>query len=405
MAGVFISYRREDAPGHAGRVYDRVRAKFGADVVFMDVTAIDAGADFVEAIEQAVGACDVLLAIIGPQWAGAKDNAGRRRLENPTDFIRLEIAGALKRNVRVVPVLVDDATLPVPADLPDDLQPLLRRNAAELRDARWDADIGQLLASLERIVTPREAPLRLEAPPASRWLVRGFAALAVVAIGVGAALFGPRACAPAPGPQTPTSTASTATEQPREAPPPAGATEPAPVPSTPKATAPDVVGRSLPEAREILRRAGVDLARVLYRDDRTKVVDLVVVQSDVRTSTGGPAVVLTAIARAAVVIRHRPEDADLARGLLGVLVSSRATAGLAIRTVETPVVRPETMARVTYSDPALGSVAADITKDANVWLSRAEPGRRPLTAFLYRPVVARTLVIGFPERGAAGRSP
>src|SRR5215207_7146283 len=109
MAGVFISYRREDAPGHAGRIFDRVRARFGADVVFMDVTAIDAGADFVDAIEKAVGTCDVLLAIIGPHWAAAAASAGGRRLENPNDFIRLEVAGALKRNVRVVPVLVDDA--------------------------------------------------------------------------------------------------------------------------------------------------------------------------------------------------------------------------------------------------------------------------------------------------------
>ena len=144
----------------------------------------------------------MLLAIIGPQWAGAADSAGRRRLDSPNDFVRLEIAGALKRHVRVVPVLVDDARLPVAADLPDDLQPLLRRNAAELRDARWDADIEQLLASLERIVKPREEPLRLEARPPGR--LRMVAALAVVAVGIGAAAaFGPRACAPAPRPRRP----------------------------------------------------------------------------------------------------------------------------------------------------------------------------------------------------------
>ena len=165
MAGVFISYRREDAPGHAGRVFDRVRARFGADVVFMDVTAIDAGADFVDAIDKAVGTCDVLLAVIGPQWVGAADSAERKRLDIPTDFVRLEIAGALKRDVRVVPVLVDGARLPAAADLPEELQPLLRRNAVELRDARWDADIEQLVASLERIVKPNAEPWRLERGP------------------------------------------------------------------------------------------------------------------------------------------------------------------------------------------------------------------------------------------------
>ena len=152
MAGVFISYRREDSPGHAGRVFDRIRARFGSDVVFMDVTAIEAGVDFVDAIERAVGTCDVLLAVIGPQWSSSADGAGQRRLDNPSDFVRIEIAGALKRDVRVVPVLVDGARLPAAAELPDVLQPLLRRNAVELRDARWDADIDQLIASLERIV-------------------------------------------------------------------------------------------------------------------------------------------------------------------------------------------------------------------------------------------------------------
>src|SRR6185436_13758920 len=119
---------------------------------------------------------------------------GHRRLDNPSDFVRIEIAGALKRDVRVVPVLVDGARLPAAAELPDVLQPLLRRNAVELRDARWDADIDQLIASLERIVKPPEKPLRLEAAPTGR--LRWLAALAVLALSVGAAAaLGPRACA------------------------------------------------------------------------------------------------------------------------------------------------------------------------------------------------------------------
>jgi hypothetical protein len=384
MAGVFISYRREDSPGHAGRVFDRVRARFGTDV-FMDVTAIDAGADFVDAIEQAVGSCDVLLAIIGPQWVGATDGAGGRRLEHPNDFIRLEIAGALKRNVRVVPVLVDGARLPTAGDLPDDLQPLLRRNAIELRDPRWDADIEQLIASLDRIVKPREEPLRLEAPPRGRARMLASLALVVVSV-VAAVVYGPRACAPAPGDTAIAETTPSAAAQPS--------------PTVPKATVPDVVGRSLPEAREILRRAGVTVARVLYRDDRAQAVDLVL-QSDAQTTTGSPSVVLTVVARASLVIRHRPEDGAIARGLLGSLMSSPATAGLALRTVETPAVRAENVARVTYSDGVLAATATDIAKDATAWLQQNHPDRPPLTASLYTPVVARTIVIGMPDRSAA----
>ena len=403
MAGVFISYRREDSPGHAGRVFDRIRARFGADVVFMDVTAIEAGVDFVDAIERAVGTCDVLLAVIGPQWSSSADGAGHRRLDSPTDFVRIEIAGALKRDVRVVPVLVDGARLPAAAELPEVLQPLLRRNAVELRDARWDADIDQLIASLERIV---KRPDGLERHPSRLgWI----AALAVLAASAGAAgVYGPRACAPAQDPINVTKTTPSA-GTPSATPPPAAATPPPantprattpslaaqPSAAPPKATVPDVVGKSLDDAREVLRRAGVQVARVLYRDDRTKAVDLVVVQNEVRTSAGSPpAVALTAVARAAVVIRHAPEDADLARGLLGALMSSDA--GLAVRTLEG--VRPDTVGRVTYSDPALASTAAGITKDANEWLQRTEPGRPSLAASVSPPVVSRTLVIGLPER-------
>jgi hypothetical protein len=406
MAGVFISYRREDSPGHAGRVFDRVRARFGSDV-FMDVTAIDAGADFVDAIDKAVGTCDVLLAIIGPQWAGAADGAGRRRLENANDFIRLEIAGALKRNVRVVPVLVDDARFPAGADLPDDLQPLLRRNAVELRDARWDADIEQLLASLERIVKPKEAPWRLERAPWLSVRVKALVALAVLAASVGAAVvLGPRAWAPAPVTTTSRTTAAITPPAAPETLPASPPTGSAPAASTAaKATVPDVVGRPLPEARAILRRAGVDVARVLYRDDRTKAVDLVVVQSDVRTSAASPpAVALTAVARAAVVVHHRPEDADMARRLAGALTASPATAGLAVRTLQMAALRPDAVARVTYSDGALAGTAADVATDVSSWLAQNDPGRPALSAALHPPVVSRTIVIGLPVRSSTNSS-
>jgi len=102
MEGIFISYRREESAGHAGRIYDRLRERFGRDRVFMDVSAIEPGVDFVEAIDRAVGSCAVLLVIIGRRWLDCTDGAGRRRLDDPRDFIRLEVGTALRRNLAIM---------------------------------------------------------------------------------------------------------------------------------------------------------------------------------------------------------------------------------------------------------------------------------------------------------------
>ncbi|MBA2637068.1 MAG: toll/interleukin-1 receptor domain-containing protein, partial [Solirubrobacterales bacterium] len=161
---IFISYRREDSAGHAGRLFDRVAARFGADQIFMDLR-IEAGEDFVERIAEGVGGCAVLLAVIGDEWLDMRDGAGNRRLDDFEDFLRLEIVAALERPTRLVPVLVHGAVMPLARDLPAALAPLARRNAIELSDARWDYDVGRLLQTLERVLetpaTPRDPP-----PPA-----------------------------------------------------------------------------------------------------------------------------------------------------------------------------------------------------------------------------------------------
>jgi beta-lactam-binding protein with PASTA domain len=174
MPGVFISYRREDSAGHAGRLFDRLRATFGNDRVFMDITGIEAGVDFVETIEQAVASCQVLVTVIGPEWLTCTDALGRPRLEDPADFTRIEIAAALKRNVRVVPVLIAGASMPPAEALPGDLRALARRQAVELRDTRWDADADFLLGVLKRVLgsgpaadapsSPVDVALRKTAP-------------------------------------------------------------------------------------------------------------------------------------------------------------------------------------------------------------------------------------------------
>jgi len=145
MSSIFISYRREDSAGHAGRLFDYLRQRSEVGTVFMDVSAIEPGVDFVDSIEQAVGRCDLLLAVIGKNWLHSLDESGQRRLDDPHDFIRLETATALRRGIRVIPVMVQGAQMPRAEELPVDLRPLARRQAVELRDSRWEDDVGYLI--------------------------------------------------------------------------------------------------------------------------------------------------------------------------------------------------------------------------------------------------------------------
>lgn len=154
MDGIFISYRRDDSAGYAGRLYDRLIPHFGAHRVFMDVEGIELGTDFVAAIEEAVGSCRVLIVIIGDEWLKTTDAAGRRRLEDPHDFIRLETVTALQRGIRVVPVLVGGAFMPRADELPDDLKPLARRQAIEISHKQWEATTAELIRALEAILSP-----------------------------------------------------------------------------------------------------------------------------------------------------------------------------------------------------------------------------------------------------------
>ena len=168
MNGIFISYRRDDAPGYAGRLYDRLAAHFGADHVFMDVQGIEPGVDFVDAIERALGSCEILIVLIGKDWLAA-DNAGRRRLDDPNDFVRVETATALARGIRVVPVLVEGAVMPRGDSLPTELLPLVRRQAVELSHKQWDATSADLIRTLEKILD-RDKPRVAAAQPVERAL-------------------------------------------------------------------------------------------------------------------------------------------------------------------------------------------------------------------------------------------
>jgi len=168
MARIVISYRRDDASAHAGRIYDRLRTEYGPDQVFMDIDAIEPGVDFVEAIEEAIGSADVLIAVIGRRWTTVAAQAGTPRIMDPRDFVRLELAVALERNIRVIPVLVDGATMPTVDELPEDLSGLVRRNAIDISHARFHADAQRLAHSVRKILDEPEASDEIVAAPKPR---------------------------------------------------------------------------------------------------------------------------------------------------------------------------------------------------------------------------------------------
>jgi hypothetical protein len=145
---IFVSYRREDAAGQAGRLHDALVARFGEESVFHDVSAIRPGEDFRDALARAVADCDVMLVVVGPRWASVSGSEGQPRLFDLQDYVRLEVATALGSGKRIIPVTVAGADLPEAASLPDELRPLLTRQSVELRDTNWRTDFEALLGSL-----------------------------------------------------------------------------------------------------------------------------------------------------------------------------------------------------------------------------------------------------------------
>ena len=162
LRSIFVNYRRNDSEGEAGRLFDDLTSHFGHDCVFMDVAAIEPGRDFRKAIDQSVASCSVLVALIGRDWLGTTDAAGNRRLENANDFVRIELASALRRDIPVIPVLVRGAKMPSADQLPDDLKELHYRNAVELTHARWKSDVQFLIRALRPYL---DDPLEDQARP------------------------------------------------------------------------------------------------------------------------------------------------------------------------------------------------------------------------------------------------
>ncbi|HEY1594989.1 MAG TPA: TIR domain-containing protein [Thermoleophilaceae bacterium] len=181
---LFISYRREDTSGHAGRLYDAIVERFGDDQVFMDVE-LEPGIDFVDGITESVGSCDALLLIIGPRWATVSKDGTKPRLSDPADYVRLEVETALARSdLRLIPVLVAGARMPGADELPDSLQPLRRLNAIELSDARWRYDVRRLLSTVTGEEEEPAGAAASSSQPRGRVIAvaAGVAAVALVAV-------------------------------------------------------------------------------------------------------------------------------------------------------------------------------------------------------------------------------
>jgi hypothetical protein len=196
MSGkIFINYRRGDEPGFTQALLGRLEQAFPAERLFIDVDNIPPGEDFVRMLESQVAQCDAMLTVIGNNWLDAADERGGRRLDDPNDFVRIEIESALKLGKRVIPVLVHQARMPHPDELPEAIRPLSQRNAVRLTHERFRSDVQGLIKALqgaiEDVASRRSSTVGasghavkpLERPPSSRRALAAFGVLGVVLIG------------------------------------------------------------------------------------------------------------------------------------------------------------------------------------------------------------------------------
>jgi TIR domain len=169
---IFLSYRRDDSGGQAGRLSDRLVPEFGRDNLFLDIDSIPLGVNFVKRLTAEVAACDILIALIGPRWLDTRNDRNERRIDQPNDFVRIEIAAALQRDIPVIPALVDGAALPRPELLPDDVKDLALRNGIELHHTSFHSDVDRLIRELQKILRGHvqpSSPVERRRWPAMTW--------------------------------------------------------------------------------------------------------------------------------------------------------------------------------------------------------------------------------------------
>src|SRR4051812_26406966 len=176
VTGIFISYRRDLSRYQAGWLYEELVLEFGREAVFKDIDNIAPGEDFQVRLKSAVDSCAILLVLIGPSWATARSREGSLRLGDPNDLVRVEVEMALKRQIRVIPVLVDGATMPTVNELPASLRDLATRQAHELTPNRFKRDTKELV----QILRPTLRASRWRRPP--RLVLLGAALVGVIAL-------------------------------------------------------------------------------------------------------------------------------------------------------------------------------------------------------------------------------
>ena len=204
MPRLFLSYRRDDTAGYAGRLSDGLSSRFGRSQVFRDIDAVPPGVNFVKHTDEAIGACDYVLLLIGDKWLSATTKGGERRLDDPNDFVRLEIEAAIKRDVPLIPILVEGARMPTPAELPPTIANLAYFNALELADKRWDYDFNKLVSAVSRDPSGRPVPkLRRRLSSwrrRSRHIAAGLGVIALLGLGYALLTGGTQNPPPSPPP-------------------------------------------------------------------------------------------------------------------------------------------------------------------------------------------------------------
>lgn len=191
MGSVFISYRRQTAAGEARALFKDLVARLGPNAVFMDVDSISLGRDFRNEIQKTLAACDLVLVLIDKEWAAVKDEKGQIRLENPGDYVRMEIKAALERDIVVTPVLVKGAQMPAAEDLPAEISDLVYRSGFELSHSRWESDVQEMIRRLNLAAPERHGQVEADPSeplqkrptvPSARWLIGIPVAIAAVAL-------------------------------------------------------------------------------------------------------------------------------------------------------------------------------------------------------------------------------
>jgi hypothetical protein len=159
---IFISYRRADSQDLTGRIYEYLAKHFGTEVVFRDVYSLPMGEDYRTHLREKAQNCQAMVVVMGPDWVTVEDKDGNRRLDNPDDWVRVEVETGLKREITVIPLLIDGARIPKEEDLPGDLKPLAYRKAALARpDPDFQHDMERLIRQLEKVVNKTDGRPKL----------------------------------------------------------------------------------------------------------------------------------------------------------------------------------------------------------------------------------------------------